>query len=115
MVLRDYMNLMDSTDPNEALHCMEPDLQFTLTLPTGQVQGTSRADFAAYITGRNAKGRTHHVLRQAVDGDMEFVCGVVTEDGERRGAFLSVAVVSEQGRMHKYVSFFDPDLALVDE
>ena len=115
MVLRDYMKRMDGPDPSQALECLEPDLQFVIALPSGQVRGTSQEDFAAYIGARAAVDRAHHILREAADGDMEFACGVVTEGGEQRGTFISVAMVSGAGRMRRYVSFFDPDLPLEGE
>jgi len=113
MVLRDYMKHMDGPDPSQALRLLEPDLRFVLALPSGQVRGSSREDFAAYIAGRAAAGREHHILRESVDGDMEFAVGIVTEDGETRGTFISVATVSGAGLMRRYVSFFDTDLPLV--
>ncbi|SRR5581483_3606310 len=115
MVLRDYMKRMDGPDPNQALECLEPDLQFVIALPSGQVRGASREDFAGYIAGRAAAGRAHHILREAVDGDLEFAVGVVTEDGEKRGTFISVATVSGAGLMRRYVSFFDQDLPLIPD
>jgi len=115
MVLRDYMKRMDSPDPSQALECLEPDLEFVIALPAGQVRGTSREEFATYIAGREANDRAHHILRYAVDGDLEFAYGIVTEGGHKRGAFISVATVSDGRRMRRYVSFFDPDLALTAE
>lgn len=114
MVLRDYMAAMDGDDPQKALECVEPDFQFLLALPGGQVTGTSKEDFARYIAGRNAVQRVHEVLRSAVDGDLETVYGVVTESGRPTGAFLSAAVVSPAGKMARYQSFFTTSFELVD-
>ena len=114
MVLREYMACMDSQDPEKALEHVEPDLRFLLALPGGQIAGTSKEDFARYIAGRNAVERVHHILRSAIDGDLEMVYGVVTEAGRPTGAFQSAAVVSAGGKMARYQSFFTTSFELFD-
>jgi hypothetical protein len=114
MVLREYMACMDSADPEKALDRVEPDFRFLIALPGGEVTGRSRADFAAYIAGRNATERVHHILREAVDRDLETVYGVVTESGRPIGAFHSAAVVSAAGRMARYQAFFSTSFDLFD-
>jgi hypothetical protein len=114
MVLLDYMGCMDSQDPAKALEHIEPDFRFLLALPGGDVTGTSKEDFARYISGRNAVQRQHHVLRSTVDGDVEMVYGVVTESGRPTGAFMSAAAISPAGRMASYQSFFTTSFELVD-
>ena len=114
MVLREYMACMDSADPEKALDWVEPDFRFLIALPGGEVTGRSRADFAAYIGGRNATERVHHILREAVDRDLETVYGVVTESGRPIGAFHSAAVVSAAGRMARYQAFFSTSFDLFD-
>ena len=106
MVLREYLARMDSADPGRALERVEPDFNFLIALPGGEVTGRSRADFAAYIAGRDATARVHHIMRAAVDGDFETVYGVVTDAGRRIGAFHSAAVVTPRGRMARYQAFF---------
>lgn len=114
MVLREYMACMDGADPTKALDLMEPDLRFLIALPSGEVTGRSRDDFAAYIAGRNAVQREHHILRAAVDRDLETVYGVVTESGRRIGAFHSAAVVSPGGLMARYQAYFSTSFELFD-
>ncbi|MFD1539671.1 nuclear transport factor 2 family protein [Nonomuraea guangzhouensis] len=114
MVLREYMACMDSQDPEKALECVEPDFRFLLALPGGQVSGQSREDFAQYISGRNAVERVHKVLRSAVDGNLEMVYGVVVESGKPTGTFHSAAVVSANGKMLRYQSFFTTSFELLD-
>jgi len=114
MILAGYMACMDSDDPEKALQYLEPDLRFLIALPGREVTGQSRADFAAYICGRNAVERVHHILRSAVDGDLEMVYGVVTDAGTPTGAFQSLAVISPNGRMARYQSFFTPTFELFD-
>jgi hypothetical protein len=114
VALREYLSRMDGPDPAEALELMEPDLRFLIALPSGEVSGTSKADFAAYIAGRNAVDRTHEVLRHCVDGDTEMVYGVVTESGKAVGAFHSASTVSPNGLLARYQSFFTTSFALID-
>jgi hypothetical protein len=114
MILTGYMACMDGDDPAQALEFMEPDLRFLIALPGREVTGRSRADFAAYIGGRQAVARVHHILRSAVDGDLEMVYGVVTDGGRRTGAFQSLALISANGRMARYQSFFTTSFELVD-
>jgi len=115
MVLAEYMARMDGEKPAEALELLEPDLRFLLALPSGRVTGQSREDFAGYIANRNPVERVHNILRHAVDGELEVVYGVVTEKGEPTGAFLSAARVSPEGRIQRYLSFFDAsDFRLID-
>jgi len=114
MVLREYMACMDSADPAKALDWVEPGFRFLIALPGGEVNGNSREDFAGYLAGRNAVERVHHILRSAVDRDLETVYGVVTESGRRIGAFHSAAVVSPAGRMARYQAFFSTSFDLFD-
>jgi len=115
MILAAYMARMDSDDPAKALECMEPDLRFLIALPGREVTGQSRDDFAGYIAGRRAVDRVHHILRSAVDGDLEMVYGVVTDGGRTTGAFQSLAVVSANGRIARYQSFFTASFELFDD
>jgi hypothetical protein len=114
MALREYLACMDSDDPEKALDWVEPDFSFLIALPGRDVTGSSRADFAAYIAGRNTTGRVHHILRFAVDRDVETVYGVVTESGEPVGAFHSAAVRSPAGRMARYQAYFSTSFELLD-
>lgn len=114
MVLREYLAGMDSAEPNKVLDLMEPELRFLIALPGSTVSGTSTTDFAGYLAGRNPVQRQHQILRYAVDGDTEMVYGAVLEAGERKGLFMSASVVSPNGRMARYQSFFTPTFTLVD-
>jgi hypothetical protein len=105
---------MDGSDPTTVLDLMEPDLRFLIALPGSTVTGMSTTDFANYISGRDPVERTHQVLRYAADGDTEMVYGAVLEAGERKGLFMSASVLSANGKMARYQSFFTPAFALVD-
>lgn len=113
MVLPEYMSRLDSPQPASALGCQEPDLRFLLALPAGHVSGTSREDFAAYIAGRNPVDREHVVMARSTAGEIEFAYGYVTEAGRTIGHFLSAVAVSGEGRMSRYLSFFDPEFTLL--
>jgi hypothetical protein len=114
MALREYLACMDGSDPAKALDWVEPDFSFLIVLPGREVTGHNRADFAAYIAGRNASERVHHILRSAVDRDLETAYGVVTEAGRPVGAFHSAAVRSPAGRMARYQSLFSTSFDLYD-
>ncbi|MFD7923464.1 nuclear transport factor 2 family protein [Streptomyces sp. NPDC059740] len=114
MTLRAYLTSMDSPHPERTLDLLEPGFRFLLALPGKEVSGSSREDFAAYIAGRNPVDRAHEVLRHSQDGDVETVYGVVTENGRYSGSFLSAAVVSPDGLLARYQSFFTTSFALVD-
>jgi ketosteroid isomerase-like protein len=115
MTMREYMASLDAGDPAGALALMADDLAFLIGLPSGTVTGTSKADFERYVGGRAAPpDRVHHVVRFAVDGDVELAYGIVTESGAPTGAFMSAARVAADGRIRRYQSFFDPSFSLVD-
>ncbi|MFE2499426.1 nuclear transport factor 2 family protein [Streptomyces scopuliridis] len=113
-VLPAYMARMDSDDPKQALELLVPDFRFLIALPSGEVTGRCKADFAAYVAGRNAVEREHKILRHSCDGDLETVYGVVTESGKSVGSFLSAAVVTPEGRMARYQSYFTTTYDLID-
>ncbi|MCM3849078.1 MAG: nuclear transport factor 2 family protein [Actinomycetota bacterium] len=113
MVIVDYYSRLDGAEPLRGLDLVEPDIEFLIALPGGEVTGSGRADLAAYISGRPPVGRRHGVLRSSVDGDLEMVYGVVTEqDGRRTGAFSGVALVSPGGLIARYQVFFHPSFSL---
>ena len=114
MALREYLASMDGADPAKALDWVEADFRFLIALPGREVAGRSRADFAAYIAGRDATERVHHILRSAVDRDLETAYGVVTESGRPVGAFHSAAVRSPAGLMARYQAFFSTSFDLYD-
>ncbi|MEV8409763.1 hypothetical protein AB0R12_29435, partial [Streptomyces niveus] len=64
--------------------------------------------------GRNAVEREHRILRHSHDGDLETVYGVVTEAGKPMGSFLSAAVITPEGRMARYQSYFTTTYDLID-
>lgn len=114
MGLREYMACMDSGDPTSALEHLADDVEYVLALPGRAERGHSRADFAGYIGGRQARDRVHNVLHHHRDGDVEIVYGVVTEAGEPTGAFLSAARLDDQGLIARYHSSFDTELFVAE-
>ncbi|MET7526098.1 nuclear transport factor 2 family protein [Streptomyces sp. NPDC005248] len=113
-VLPTYMARMDSEDPEQALELVVPDFRFLIALPGREATGRSKDDFAAYIAGRNAVGRVHKILRHSSDDDLETVYGMVIESGKSVGSFLSAAVVTPEGRMARYQSYFTTTYDLID-
>ncbi|MFC6065292.1 nuclear transport factor 2 family protein [Streptomyces ochraceiscleroticus] len=113
-VLRDYMARMDTDTPERALDLLVPDFRFRIALPGREETGRSKGEFAAYIGGRNAVEREHKILRYASDGDLETAYGVVIERGKPVGSFISAAVVTPDGRMARYQSYFTTTFDLID-
>jgi hypothetical protein len=106
------MKAMDSSDPTTALDWMAEDVTYHLALPGGAVTGSSKADFVRYIAGRHPVERLHHIVRHQTDGETEFVVGAVAERGEFTGSFLSAAVLTADGKIRRYESFFTPSFQL---
>ncbi|MER5177330.1 nuclear transport factor 2 family protein [Streptomyces sp. NPDC002896] len=113
--LRAYMARMDSDHPEQALELIAPDFRFLIALPGREATGWSKVDFADYIAGRNAVERVHEILRYSSDGDLETAYGVVKESGKPVGSFLSAAVVTPDGQMARYQSFFTTTFDLIDQ
>ncbi|WP_329566870.1 nuclear transport factor 2 family protein [Streptomyces sp. NBC_01361] len=113
-VLPTYMARMDSEDPARALELLVPEFRFLIALPGREATGRSKDDFAAYISGRNAVERVHKILRHSCDGDLETVYGMVIESGKAVGSFLSAAVVTPEGHMARYQSYFTTTYDLID-
>ncbi|BBG02719.1 MULTISPECIES: hypothetical protein [Pseudonocardia] len=113
MVIVDYYSRLDGPEPLSGLDLVEPDVEFLIALPNGEVTGSGRDDLAAYVSGRPPVGRKHAVLRSSADGDLEMVYGVVTErDGRGTGAFSAVALVSPNGLVARYQAFFHPSFTM---
>lgn len=114
MVVAEYMTCLDSDDPLTALEFMEPDVEFRIVLPEREVAGNSRADWGDYIGGRTVVGRIHHIMRSTVDRDVELLYGLVTENGEPMGVFLSSANISPRNKIQRYLAFFHTSYRLLD-
>lgn len=114
MGLPEYMAHLDAGREFEALALMEDDLSFLLALPTGRVTGTSKSDFERYVAGRRPAARVHNIQRHTLTDDLELVYGTVTEAGRPTGSFMSAAVLSAEGKIQRYQSYFDTDFSLID-
>jgi hypothetical protein len=114
MGLPEYMAHLDAGRESEALALMEDDLSFLLALPTKRVTGSSRADFERYVGGRKPAARVHNIQRHSLTGDFELAYGTVTEAGLPTGSFMSVAVLSAEGKIQRYQSYFDTEFSLID-
>lgn len=109
-----YMALLDGNDPRQALEEFDPAVHFLLALPTGPVRGTSRDDFADYISARRSTRRVHYVNRHAFDREIEFAAGFVLEGELVQGTFVAGARLTEQGKIVRYHVSFDTSIALTD-
>jgi hypothetical protein len=114
MGLPEYMAHLDAGRESEALALMEDDLSFLLALPTKRVTGTSRSDFERYVGGRKPAARVHNIQRHSRTDDFELVYGTITEAGLPTGSFVSVAVLSAEGKIQRYQSYFDTEFSLFD-
>lgn len=107
MGLREYMARMDSPDPKSALELLTPEVEFLLTRQAGEIHGRGRVDFAAYIASRPARaGHRHVIQRYQRDRDTELVWGYVEEANSPTGCFLGAAVLTEDGLIKAYQTFF---------
>ncbi|GAA4879224.1 nuclear transport factor 2 family protein [Actinomycetospora straminea] len=112
MIIEEYYERLDGADPLSGLDLVAPDVEFLIAIPGHDVRGSGRPDLEAYVAGRPAVGRRHHVHRRAVDGDLEMVHGVVTEaDGRGTGSFTATALVAD-GLVTRYQAFFRPDFGM---
>ncbi|MGI5128022.1 nuclear transport factor 2 family protein [Pseudonocardia sp. CA-107938] len=113
MIVDEYLARLDGPEPLSGLELVEPDIEFLIALPGREVAGSGRAELGAYIAGRPAVGRRHHLVRRGNDGDLEMVYGYISEgDGHGTGSFVSVGLVSPERRLARYQSFFHPTFGM---
>jgi hypothetical protein len=77
VVITHYMSRTDGPDPLSGLDLVEADIEFLPVLQDREVIGRGHGDLGAYVARRLAVGRTHQVLRESVDGDMEMSTGLL--------------------------------------
>lgn len=114
MRLTDYYACLDGPDPASGLRLVAPDIRFVITLPGRRIAGESRDELAGYISGRGAVNRRHRTVHTSVDGPVEFVYAMVTEDDVPTGSFLAAARVNADGLIDRYQVVFDTGFRLVD-
>lgn len=114
MLIPQYMANLDSGDINSAMELVEPDIEFNIVLPGRTVSGTSKEELIGYVSGRPDVVRVHNVLQTAANQDYESVYGVVTDDGKETGAFQASGRISDEGKLARYLVYFDLNVRLFE-
>lgn len=113
-VIEDYYATVDSGRLRDATAMLAEDVEFAMVLPTGVNRDRGRAAMFDYLSGRPKVNRKHRLLRVAVDGDMQFAHGAVTEnDSVTTGWFVAAVHLGADGRIDRYQVSFSADFALV--
>ena len=108
-----YYRASDEDRIDDALAMLDPDVRFTMVLPTGTKRGHGRSDMDGYLRGRGVPDRAHVILRQSRDDDVEFLYGAVTEGPTTTGRFLSGVRLGDDGLIASYQVTFDAEHVLV--
>ncbi|WP_280425615.1 nuclear transport factor 2 family protein [Nocardia carnea] len=113
-VIEDYYATVDSGRLRDATAMLAEDVEFAMVLPTGVNRDRGRAAMYDYLNGRPKVNRKHRLLRVAVDGDMQFAHGAVTEnDSVTTGWFVAAVHIGADGRIDRYQVSFSADFALL--
>jgi hypothetical protein len=107
-----YYRALDEDRIDDALALLAPDVRFVIALPGSTRRGDGREDMRSYLTGRGVV-RTHVILRQTTEADVDFVYGAVTEGETTTGRFLAGARIDGDGLIASYHVSFDTDHVLV--
>jgi hypothetical protein len=110
-----YYRAIDEDRIDDALAMLDPDVRFTMVLPTGTRRGNGRNDMGGYLGNRGVSNRAHVVLRQSSDDDVEFLYGAVTEGPTTTGRFLSGVRLGADGLIASYQVTFDTEHVLVED
>lgn len=110
-----YYGAIDEGRIDDALVMLDPDVRFTMVLPSGTRRGFGRTEMGGYLGGRGVSNRAHVVLRQSRDGDVEFVYGKVTEGPTTTGRFLSGVRLGADGLIASYQVTFDTEHDLMED
>ena len=109
-----YYRALDEDRIDDALALLDPDVRFVIVLPGGARRGAGREDMRAYLTGRGVV-RTHVILRETSETDVDFVYGAVTEGETTTGRFLAGAHLGAGGLIDSYEVTFDAEHVLVED
>ncbi|WP_280463771.1 nuclear transport factor 2 family protein [Nocardia carnea] len=113
-VIEDYYATVDSGRLQDATAMLAADVEFAMVLPAGANRDRGRAAMLDYLSGRPKVNRKHRLLRVAVDGDMQFAHGAVTEnDSVTTGWFVAAMHIGVDGLIDRYQVSFSADFALV--
>lgn len=110
-----YYATVDSGRFEEATALLAADVEFAMVLPTGTKLDAGRETMLGYLRGRPDVDRKHHVRRVAVDGDLQFAYGDVTEHGGTvtTGHFAAAMHLDADGLVDRYQVSFSAEFALL--
>ena len=109
-----YYRALDEDLLDDALAILDPDVRFVIVLPGGARRGNGREDMRAYLAGRGVV-RTHVILRETHEADVDFVYGAVTEGDTITGRFLAGARIGADGLIVSYQVTFETEHVLVED
>ena len=109
-----YYRTIDEGRIDDALAMLDPEVRFTIALPTGANRGLGRTEMGGYLGARGVSNRAHVVLRQSRDDDVEFVYGLVTDGPTTTGRFLSGVRLGADGLIASYQVTFDTEHDLME-
>ena len=105
-----YYRAVDEDRIDDALAMLDEKVGFVLVLPATTRHGRGRAEMGGYLSDRR-----HVVLREAKDGDTEFVYGKVTEGPVTTGRFLAAVRIGPDGLIASYQVTFDLEHDLLED
>jgi hypothetical protein len=108
-----YYRALDEDRIDDAVAMLDPEVRFVIVLPGGARRGDGREDMRAYLTGRGVV-RTHVILRETHEADVDFVYGAVTEGEATTGRFLAGARIGADGLVASYQVTFETEHVLVE-
>jgi hypothetical protein len=114
ILIEEYYSAVDGGRLEEAMAMLAADVEFTMVLPGGENRDRGRGRMLEYLRNRPPVNRKHVLQRTAVDRDLEFAQGRVTENGTTTtGYFVGVMHVGDDGLVDRYQVIFSADFALM--
>jgi hypothetical protein len=111
--LAHYYSTLDDGRIADAVALLHEKVRYGMFLPGAVGRGSGREDMRAYLESRPPVQRKHLLLSTSRDGDMEYVYGAVTDNGNTTGHFAAVAHVDAAGLIDAYQVTFDAELVVV--
>ena len=109
----EYYATLDAGHLDDAVAMLSEDVEYSMVLPSGTSRKTGRAAMLEYLSGRPPVDRKHRVLRSAVDQDLQFAHGAVTESDRTTGYFVGTMHVRSDGLIDRYQVSFDTEFDLL--
>jgi hypothetical protein len=108
-----YYSTLDDGRIADAVALLHEKIRYGMFLPGAVGRGFGREDMRAYLESRPPVQRKHVLLSTSRDGDVEYVYGAVTDNGNTTGHFAAVAHVDGDGMIDAYQVTFDLELVVV--